>query len=59
MFNASLKHRDKLTRPQGYKSFILNSAEHKIFPTIVGILTFVSGKNSMLCVSEPEKCLNS
>ena len=25
-------------------------------PTIVGILTFMSMKNSILCLSEPEKC---
>ena len=25
-------------------------------PTIVGILTFMSGQNSILCLSEPEKC---
>ena len=24
-------------------------------PTIVGILTFISGKNSILCLSEPKK----
>ena len=26
--------------------------------TIVSILTFMSGKNSTLCISEPEKMLN-
>ena len=42
--------------------FMLNSAEHEIFPlinvkmlTIVGILTFISRKNSILGLSEPEK----
>ena len=52
------------TRPRGYKTFfMLNSTEHEIFfllinvkmPTIVGILTFMSGKNSILGLSEPKK----
>ena len=41
---------------------MLNSTEHDIFllinvkmPTIVGILTFRSGKNSILGLSEPKK----
>ena len=42
---------------------MLNSTEHKIFPahkcfkmpTIVGILTFMSMKNSILGLSEPKK----
>ena len=41
---------------------MLNSTEHEIFqlisfkmPTTVGILTFMSGKNSILGVSGPEK----
>ena len=41
---------------------MLNSAEHEIFllvndkmPTIVGILTFMSRKNSILGLPEPEK----
>ena len=33
--------------------FMLNSTEHEIFPAIVGILTFMSGKNSFLGLSEP------
>ena len=37
------------------KKFMLNSAEHEIFPTIVGILTFMSKKNSILGLSEPQK----
>ena len=53
--------------PRGYKTyFILNSAEHDIFllinvemPTIVGISTFMSRKNSTLGLSEHEKCLIS
>ena len=28
-------------------------------PTVVGILTFMSGKNSILCLSEPEKSQSS
>ena len=52
-----------LTRLRGYKIFsMLNSAEHEVFllinvkmPTIVGILTFMSRKNSILGLSEPEK----
>ena len=31
-----------------------NSTEHEIFP-VVGILTFMSGKNSILGLSEPKK----
>ena len=46
--------------PRGYKTvFMLNSNGHEIFllinvkmPTIVGILTFISGKNSILGLSE-------
>ena len=45
---------------------MLNSTEHEFFllinvkmPTIVGILTFVSGKNSILGLSEPKKKPNS
>ena len=42
-------------RPRGYKTFVmLNSTEHEIFP--VGILTSMSGKNSILGLSEPKKC---
>ena len=40
---------------------MLNSTEHEIFPainvkmpTVVGILTFMSGKNSILGSSEPK-----
>ena len=51
-----------LVWPRGYKTFfMLNSAEHEIFPgqnvkmpIIVGILTFKSGKNSNLGLSEPK-----
>ena len=51
-------------RHRGYKeNFMLNSAEHEIvllinvkMPTNVGILTFASRKNSILGLSEPEKC---
>ena len=42
---------DLLTWPRGYRKIVLNLAEHDFFllinvkmPTIVGILTFVSGK---------------
>ena len=54
-----------ITRPGGYKTFfVLNSTEHDFFllinvkmPTIVriivGILTFMSRKNSILGLSEP------
>ena len=53
-----------LIRPRGYKTFfVLNSTEHGIFllinvkmPSTVGILTFMSRKNSILSLSEPEKC---
>ena len=48
---------------QGYKTvFMLNSTEHEIFllinvkmPTIVGTLTFMSRKKSILGLSEPNK----
>ena len=36
-------------------NFFHNSTEHEIFPTVVGILTFMSGKNSILGLSEPKK----
>ena len=50
------------SRPRGYKTFLmLNSTEHEIFPaqivklpTVVGILTFMSGKNSILGLSGPK-----
>ena len=53
-----------VSRSRGYKTFfMLNSTEYEIFllindkmPTIVGMLTFMSGKNSILSLSEPEKC---
>ena len=44
---------------------MLNSVEHEIFllinvkmPTTIGILTFMSRKNTILGLSEPEKKLN-
>ena len=48
---------------RGYKPFfMLISDEHAFFlpinvkmPTIVGILTFMNRKNSILCLPEPEK----
>ena len=51
------------TWPRGYKTFfMLNSTEHEFFllinvkmPTIVGILTFINGKSSILGLSEPKK----
>ena len=53
----------EIIRPRGYKTFfMLNSTEYEIFllinvkmSTIVGILTFMSGKNSILGLSEPKK----
>ena len=49
--------------PRGYEAiFMLNSTENEFFllinvkmPTIVGILTCISGENSILCLSEPKK----
>ena len=49
--------------PRGYKTFfMLNSTEHEMFllikvqrPKIVGILTFMSEKNSILGLSKPKK----
>ena len=51
------------SRLQGYKTlFMLNSAENEIFPahkckvqTVVGILTFMNRKSSIIGLSEPEK----
>ena len=51
------------SRPRGYKtSFMLNSIEHDFLPlinvkmpTIVGILTCMSGKNTILSLIEPNK----
>ena len=56
-----------ITRPQGYKTISCSTQLNmKIFllinvkmPTVVGILTFLSRKNSTLGLSEPEKKLNS
>ena len=53
----------EIIRPRGYKTFfMLNSTEHEIFPahnvkmpTIVGILTFMSGEKSIVGLSEPKK----
>ena len=55
------------TSDQGYKTFfMLNSVKHEFFllinvkmPTIVGIFTVMSMKNSILGLSEPGKCLIS
>ena len=55
-----------IIRLQGYKTFfMLNLAEMKFFllinvkmTTIVSILTFMSRKNSILGISEPEKVSN-
>ena len=54
-----------LSWPRGYETFsMLNSAEHDFFPTHkcsnanncwVGILTFMSRKNRIIGLSEPEK----
>ena len=52
------------TWPRGYKTFfMLISTEQEFFllinvkmPTNVGILTFVSRKNNIPGLSEPEKC---
>ena len=51
-------------RARGYKTFfMLNSAEHEFFPAykcenanknVNGILTFMSRKNAILGLSEPE-----
>ena len=54
--------------PQGYKTFFSRSTQlsMKILllikdekPTGVGISTFMNRKNSILSLSEPEKCLIS
>ena len=49
------------TGPEVIKLFLLNSVEHEIFllinvkmPSVVGILLFMSRKNSILGLSEPE-----
>ena len=49
---------------RGYTTvFMLHSIEHEFFliinvkmPTIVGILTFMNRKNSIISLSEPKKC---
>ena len=48
--------------PEVIKKVMFNSAEHEIFllknvkmPTIVGIFTFISRKNRIFVLSEPEK----
>ena len=51
--------------PRGYKTFfMLKSGQHEFFPaqnvkmpTIVGILTFISRKNSTLGLPEPKELL--
>ena len=50
----------------GYKKIMLNSAQLEFFPahkclisTTVVILTFMSRKNNILSLLEPEKCLVS
>ena len=69
LINTDLAHDQKFpakacdTWARGYKTFfMLNSTEHEIFllinvkmPTIVGILTFMSGKNSIPALSELKK----
>ena len=56
---------DYQSRPRGYETFfMINSTEYEIFPahnvkmpTTVGILTFLSGKNNILDLSELKKSL--
>ena len=50
---------------EAIKKFMLTSSEHEIFllinitmPPIGGILTFMSRKNNILSLAEPEKKLN-
>ena len=62
-FGILFRTKVQITWPRGYKTFfLLNSTEHEIFlpinvkmPTIVGILTFISWKNSILGLFEPKK----
>ena len=59
LFNSSSVCNDvknsNLIRPRGYKQTVmLNSAEHNFF-SAHGILTFMSRKNNILGLSEPEK----
>ena len=46
-------------RPRGHKTFsMLNSNKHGIFPAhqqLLAFLTFMSGKNNILDLSEPKK----
>ena len=60
--HVQLDHMDQFKVSFPALEVMLNSAEHKIFlllyvemPTIVGILTLMSRKNSILSLSEPEK----
>ena len=54
----------RIARPRGYKTFLCSTRLSINFfllinvkmPTIVGILIFMSRKNSILGLSEPEKC---
>ena len=56
-------HCNTNARPRGYKTFfMLTQLSMKFFlhinvkmPTIVGILTFISGKNSIIGLSEPKQ----
>ena len=47
--------------PRGYKKIIINSAVHDIFPAqnvkMPTTLTFMSRKNGILGLSEPEKAI--
>ena len=59
-----LRGRKVIIRPRGYKTFSCSSQLSMTFflltnvkmPTIVGILTFMTRKNSILGVYDPEKC---
>ena len=55
--NCSNRPAHKLSQaPRLETFFLLNSIEREIFPApVVGILTFMSGKNYILGISEPKK----
>ena len=63
VFKFAISCKDGITlAPRLYFFFMLNSTQHEIFllinvkmPTIVGILTFMSGKNNILGLSEPKE----
>ena len=64
--NSAIRPSSNEPGPEVLPLFMLNAAEHEIFllinvkmPTIVGILSFMSGKNSIIGLTEPKKSQTS